>query len=137
LTDRPMSKDDAVTLRNLRRAWEDTYCVDFRDGVWSATPIADPTTVLTAEFASGLRTLIQNRHGERASASALPDATLRLLRAEFPGHRIGIESLRGKVRYIARTRHLGLNPHTVITGDLDELAAALAPARHCRRHPDE
>jgi hypothetical protein len=55
----------------------------------------------------------------------LPDS-LYALRAKFPGHKIGLENLRGKFRYVARARQLGLNPHTVVTNDLDELAAVLA-----------
>jgi hypothetical protein len=94
-------------------------------------PASDHTgQPLAAEEQSGIRTL--------AAAPARPIATLQLphalvaLQAEFPGHQIGLQNLRGKFLYVARTRHLGLNPHTVITGDLDELAAALAPARPAR-----
>lgn len=66
--------------------------------------------------------------GENATAQELPHP-LSALRAEFPGHWISLENLCGKIRYVARTLHFGLNPHTVVTNDLDELAAALAPAR--------
>jgi hypothetical protein len=51
------------------------------------------------------------------------------LKAEFPAFRIWRESLCGHVRYIARSLHQGLNPHTVVTADPDELRAALAPSR--------
>jgi hypothetical protein len=51
--------------------------------------------------------------------------------AEFPAFRIWRESICGRVRFIACRLHPDLHPHTVITADLDELRAALAP-RGCR-----
>ena len=63
------------------------------------------------------------------SALPLPDP-LPALQAEFPCHRIWRENLCGRIRYIARSLHFGLNPHTVITPDPDELRAALAPSLH-------
>jgi hypothetical protein len=48
-----------------------------------------------------------------------------LLRAEFPGHRIGTETVVDRIRYVARSQRDGAHPHTVITGDLSELRAAL------------
>jgi hypothetical protein len=48
-----------------------------------------------------------------------------LLRAEFPGHRIGTETIVDRIRYVARRQRDGAHPHTVITCDLSELRAAL------------
>ena len=54
------------------------------------------------------------------------DAELAMLRTEFPGHLIGEECIMGRIRYVARRRKEGANPHTVVTPDLGELRAALA-----------
>lgn len=53
------------------------------------------------------------------------DRELAELRAQFPGHLIGTESITGRVRYVARRRSEGTHPHTVVTPDLGELRAAL------------
>ena len=53
------------------------------------------------------------------------DRELADLRAQFPSHMIGTDSITGRVRYIARRRREGTNPHTVVTPDLAELRAAL------------
>ena len=49
------------------------------------------------------------------------------LQAEFPAFRIWRERFPGRSRYVARGRHLGLNPHTVVTTDLRKLRDALQP----------
>ena len=54
---------------------------------------------------------------------------LAVLQAEFPAFRIWEEQMPGRVRYVARSRLGGINPHTVITADLDELRGALQPSR--------
>jgi O-methyltransferase involved in polyketide biosynthesis len=54
---------------------------------------------------------------------------LTALRSEFPTHKIWRDETRGQVRYVARSRHLGLGPHTVITPSVAELRDALAPVR--------
>jgi len=51
------------------------------------------------------------------------------LRAGFPCFRIWREETCDRALYVARSRHLELNPHTVVTDDIGELRAALAPAR--------
>ncbi len=55
-----------------------------------------------------------------------PDATLAALRQEFPGYRVWLEPAYGRYRFVARRRHSGTRPHTVITSDPAELRAALA-----------
>ena len=47
------------------------------------------------------------------------------LQAELPALRIWREDFPGRPRYVARSRHQGLHPHTVVTADLSELRAAL------------
>jgi O-methyltransferase involved in polyketide biosynthesis len=49
------------------------------------------------------------------------------LRSEFPTHKIWRDETPGRVRYVARSRYQGLGPHTVVTPNLAELRAALAP----------
>lgn len=60
-----------------------------------------------------------------------PGDELAALRADFPGYRIWTETVRNGLRYVARSQRPGLDPHTVITGDLAELRTVLggAPAR--------
>jgi hypothetical protein len=55
------------------------------------------------------------------------------LRKDFPRFRIWRETIRDRVRYVARTKHPGLNPHTVVTDDLAELRAALEPSTDATR----
>jgi len=53
---------------------------------------------------------------------------LAVLRDDYPGYRIWREITPGRERYIARSLHIGLNPHTVVTADLSELRDVLQPA---------
>jgi hypothetical protein len=60
-----------------------------------------------------------------------PDAReLAIVRAEFPCFRIWREETCDRARYVVRSLHRELNPHTVVTDDIGELRAALEPARH-------
>jgi hypothetical protein len=54
----------------------------------------------------------------------MPD-DLACLREQFPGFRIWREEAWDRIWYIARSQQTGLNPHTVVTGDLGELRTAL------------
>lgn len=54
-----------------------------------------------------------------------PDDFLALGR-EFPQYLIWREPRPEGTRYVARSPRLGLNPYSVVTGDLAELRAALA-----------
>jgi hypothetical protein len=51
------------------------------------------------------------------------------LRAEFPGHRIGTETIMDRVRFVARSQRDGAHPYTVVTHDFGELRVALEAAR--------
>lgn len=55
------------------------------------------------------------------------------LRAEFPSHRIGTETIMDRVRYVARSQQDGARPHTVVTHDFGELRVALEAARPSAR----
>jgi hypothetical protein len=63
------------------------------------------------------------------------DDEIILLRAEFPGHRIGTETIVDRIRYVARRQRDGARPHTVITRDLSELRAALEAGRTSDHRP--
>jgi hypothetical protein len=63
------------------------------------------------------------------------DDEVLLLRAEFPGHRIGTETIVDRIRYVARRQRDGAHPHTVITRDLSELRAALETGRTSDHRP--
>ena len=60
---------------------------------------------------------------------------LAMVRADFPAYQIWREEGRDQPRYVARSRVWRLNPHTVVTPDLDELRDALAPASGGVRGP--
>lgn len=60
----------------------------------------------------------------RGPEDTTPDP-LPVLQQQFPAFRIWREHMYGRPRYVARSQHLSLNPHTVITDDPDELRAAL------------
>jgi hypothetical protein len=59
-------------------------------------------------------------------STQLAAAALEEIRAQFPKFRIWREAICDRTRYVARSQHAGLNPHTVVTGDLAELRAALS-----------
>ena len=56
-------------------------------------------------------------------------AELAVLQTQFPGFRIWRERACDHARYVARSLHPGLSPHTVVTDDIGELRAALEPSR--------
>jgi hypothetical protein len=56
------------------------------------------------------------------------EAMLTALQEEFPAFRITRELTLTGPRYIARSRHLSQNPHTLITADPGELRTALTSA---------
>ena len=51
-----------------------------------------------------------------------------VLRDDYPGYKIWREVTPGRERFVARSLHFGLNPHTVVTADLSELRDMLQPA---------
>jgi hypothetical protein len=58
-------------------------------------------------------------------AVTAPDP-LPALQQQFPAFLIWRENMSGRRRYVARSQHLSVNPHTVVTDDPDELRAALS-----------
>ena len=54
---------------------------------------------------------------------------LAVLCRDFPDFRIWREITGDRTRYIARSLRLGINPHTVVTDDLDELIDTLRDSR--------
>jgi hypothetical protein len=69
-----------------------------------------------------------NRTPPPAAGDGTSRRQLAALRAEFPCFRIWREETCDRARYVARSLHPGLNPHTVMTDDMAELRAALEPA---------
>ena len=64
--------------------------------------------------------------------------TLAVLEEQFPCFRIWREETCDRALYVARSLHLEMNPHTVVTDDIGELGTALEPARFLacpRPHP--
>ena len=59
-------------------------------------------------------------------AAGQPSDPLPALQQQFPAFLIWRENVFGRRRYVARSQHLSVNPHTVITDDPDELRAALS-----------
>ena len=64
-----------------------------------------------------------------AGRSTQDDAVrLDQLRTDFPDFDIARETIRDRIRYVSRGRRPGVQPHTVVTADLEELRAALSPS---------
>jgi hypothetical protein len=55
---------------------------------------------------------------------------LAALGADFPAYRIWRENLCGRIRYNACRTQPGLHPHTLVTGNLAEMRAALEPSQY-------
>jgi hypothetical protein len=64
--------------------------------------------------------------GPEDSQATTAAHALAALQEDFPQFRIWRENMLGRRRYVARSQHPGVNPHTVITNDPDELRAALS-----------
>jgi hypothetical protein len=96
-------------------------------GYWSSTDFASlvllPRTA-TTPITAGVRGTATGC--DQAEVPAVSD-DLTVLRNEFPAFSIWREQTPGRSRYVARSRHQGLNPHTVVTDDLQELRDALQP----------
>jgi hypothetical protein len=77
----------------------------------------------------------------QAAALSEPDE-LDVLQGEFHAYVIWREVMPMHSRYVARSRYLAVNPHTVVTADIGELRTILRKARMAwQRHgllrPDE
>ena len=59
-----LSREDEDDLAGLSWNWSGAYTFALGDGVWSATAVDDPATVLTAEFAEELRRLVRADYGK-------------------------------------------------------------------------
>lgn len=64
--------------------------------------------------------------GNTASRMAATARDLAALAQDFLQFGFTSETVRDRVRYVARSTRPGIGPHTVITADLTELRAALA-----------
>ncbi len=75
---------------------------------------------------------MNNLHGDRPD---IPEDPLPQLRADFPQFQIWREQIPGRPRYVARSLHDGIGPHTLITSDLAELRQELAAGRRLEERP--
>lgn len=67
-----LDREDATSLMQINWHWEKWYSVSVIDGMWTATPRAepdDPDAVLRAEDAWSLRMLLRTDSAERARRS--------------------------------------------------------------------
>jgi hypothetical protein len=69
-----------------------------------------------------------NTHDPSPGDGTAAALALTALQNDFPQFRIWSEKTQGGCRYIARSRRLSQNPHTLITPDPAELRAALSAA---------
>jgi hypothetical protein len=60
---------------------------------------------------------------------------LALIAAGFPGFWVWRQTVLDRTRYVALGRDLNTHPHTVVTSDLEELAATLAASRPASEQP--
>jgi hypothetical protein len=73
---------EARQLAELRWHWDSAYVIDCRDGVWTAR-FCDGATVLSAECADDLRTVVWDDYSNRKSSAAGPgERALRRLRED-------------------------------------------------------
>jgi hypothetical protein len=70
-----------------------------------------------------------NTHHPHADDNPATASVLAALQNDFPQFHIWSENTLTGRRYIARSRHLGQNPHTLVTPDPGELRAVLDAAR--------
>lgn len=60
----PISREDQTALNDLQFHWDTAYTINFDGDTWSASPLSDPTVLLTAESSSDLRALIRADYHE-------------------------------------------------------------------------
>src|SRR5258707_10862221 len=72
--ERMLSRDDEDDLAGLAWNWDGAYTFKLADGVWVATSVADPATVLTADSADELRLLVRTHYfaASRTGAGRVP-----------------------------------------------------------------
>ena len=88
--------------------------------------LTTPTpTGLGASAASPCAALGADQNQQQIAAGQ-PSDPLPALQQQFPAFQIWRENMFGRRRYVARSQHLSVHPHTVITADPDELRAALS-----------
>ena len=68
-----LTREEELDLTGLRWYWGQQYRIDLSGGTWSASPLSEPATVLTADSADEIRRLLREDHDGRIVVS---DATL-------------------------------------------------------------
>jgi len=65
-----LSREEELDLTGITWHWDSAYGVALTDGTWSAVPHTDPSTILTADSADELRSLIRADYTQRTSKPA-------------------------------------------------------------------
>jgi len=65
-----LSLEEELDLTGIRWHWREVYAIGLDDRVWHASPHAEPTTVLTADTADELRSLIRTDYTRRTAKPA-------------------------------------------------------------------
>ena len=60
-----LSKEVQSSLLDLAWHWESAYTFSVIDGIWQAVPAVDPSIVLTADTAEGLREKVRLDYASR------------------------------------------------------------------------
>jgi hypothetical protein len=63
-----LSPEDQSSLIDLTFHWDEAYTFAVVDGVWTASPLADPDSVVTAESAWDLRVKVRDDYARRQAA---------------------------------------------------------------------
>jgi hypothetical protein len=66
------SRDDEDDLAGLQWNWQGAYSFNVIDGVWTATVVGDPATVLTADAADELRQQVRADYQRRHPVPRIP-----------------------------------------------------------------
>jgi len=64
-----LTREEELDLTGLRWYWGREYRIALSGGTWSASPLREPATVLTADSADELRRLLREDHDGRRIVS--------------------------------------------------------------------
>ena len=60
-----LTREEQSDLVNLAWNWDSAYRFEVIDGIWKATSVVDPPTVLTADSADELRQKVRDDYADR------------------------------------------------------------------------
>src|SRR5258708_27327396 len=67
-----LSREDQDDLAGLEWNWENAYTFAVTDGIWTATAVDRPATMLTADTADDLRRLVRADYAGRPRVAHVP-----------------------------------------------------------------